>query len=75
MTIEDFKTSQELTVDSQMIEPFPYKQGSFYQFCGELDGSKTKSTNIVLKAHVYRCVDGLDMDVYMKALTVRCSGQ
>lgn len=73
MIIEDFKTSAELTVDCQIIEPFPFKQGSLYQLCGELDGSRTKSSSVVFKAHLHRCVDGLDVDVYMKAHAVRYS--
>ncbi len=71
MSIEDLRTFAELMVDCRIIEPFSFRQGALYQFCGELDGSKTKSTNVVLKAHLYRCVEGLDMDIYMKALAVR----
>ena len=69
LQIEDFKTSLELVIDSQVIEPFPFKQDALYQFLGELDGSRNGT--ITLIAHVYRCVDDLDMNVYLKACSIR----
>ena len=66
--IKDIKSSLELAVDSSVIEPFPFKQNAVYQFIGELNG---RSGGIVLRAHVYRCVDSLDLDVYLQAHTLR----
>jgi len=71
--IKDATSLLELAVDSSMIEPFPFRPNALYQFIGELDGSgrSGKTGGVVLKAHAYRCVDKLDLDMYMQAHTLR----
>lgn len=69
--IKDIKSSLELAVDSSVIEPFPFKQNAVYQFIGELNGRSASAKDIVLGAHVYRCVDSLDLDVYLQAHALR----
>ena len=69
--IKDMKSSLELAVDSSVIEPFPFKQNAVYQFIGELNGRSGSTNGIVLRAYVYRCVDSLDLDVYLQAHTLR----
>ena len=69
--IKDIKSSLELAVDSSVIEPFPFKQNAAYQFIGELNGRTGSADDIVLRAHVYRCVDSLDLDVYLQAHALR----
>lgn len=64
--LKDWKSVLELVIDSRVIEPVSIRRNSIYQFIGELD-----SSGAVLKALVYRSVDGLDMDLYMKALAVK----
>ena len=69
--LKDWKSVLQLVVDSRVIEPITIKQNSIYQFIGELDSSGARSSGVVLKALVYRCMDGLDLDIYMKALAMR----
>ena len=69
--LKDWKSVLELVIDSRVIEPVSIRQNSMYQFIGELDSSGARGSGAVLKALVYRCVDGLDMDLYMKALAVK----
>lgn len=70
---------EQVAVDVTNIEPFPYRRGTLYQFIGESDfravaqvgNSKTSTECVVLKALLSRCVDGLDMEMYLKAHEVR----
>jgi hypothetical protein len=39
-----------------------------YQYIGEVD---VRGTDRILRARVARCVDGLDVEVYKRALQVR----
>ena len=64
----------ELPVDSSLVEPFPFSRGALYQFIGEVDGSKKKADGAVVRALAYRCVEGLDMEVYVRAMAVRTGG-
>ena len=74
--IKDVTSLLELAIDSSMIEPFPFKPNALYQFIGELDGSGRSGgiSGVVLKAHTYRCVDKLDLGVYMQAHALRFQG-
>jgi hypothetical protein len=54
----------------------PHRVGSSYQYIGELEvgtqsESKSKSAPPTLRARVARNVDGLDQEVYRRALQVR----
>ena len=69
--LKDWKSVLQLVIDSRVIEPVIIRQNSIFQFIGELDSSGTRSSGAVLKALAYRCVDGLDMDLYMKAHAVK----
>ena len=65
----------ELPVDVGLVQPFPFSQGSLFQFIGEVvvvDGSgRTCRGGPVLRALAHRCVEGLDMTLYRKALAIR----
>lgn len=61
----------ELAIDCSLVQPFPYSQGALYQFIGEVDGSGRTCSGIVVRALAHRCVEGLDMGVYTRALAIR----
>ena len=62
----------ELPVNCALVQSFPYSQGALYQFIGEVDGSgRTYSGGVAVRALAYRCVEGLDMGLYARALAVR----
>lgn len=63
----------ELPIDCSLVQPFPYSHGALYQFIGEVDGSGKTCSGPVVRALAYRCVEGLDMGVYIRALAVRTS--
>lgn len=70
--LEHFKSPYlELPIDSSVVEPFPFSRGSLYQFIGEVDASGKKCEGAVVRALSYRCVEGLDMELYTRALRVR----
>ena len=50
--------------------PDPHKIGSLYQYIGEVDGRGPDGTPC-LRARVARCVDGLDLKLYGRALHER----
>ncbi|KNC80903.1 hypothetical protein SARC_06744 [Sphaeroforma arctica JP610] len=70
----------ELRIDTSLLEPLAYRENSLYQFIGELQVLKLKNTvpnearddgSIALKARIGRCVDGMDLGLYMEALMQR----
>ena len=61
----------ELAIDCSLVQPFPYSQGALYQFIGEVDGSGRLDCGLTVRALSYRCVEGLDMNLYTRALTIR----
>ena len=61
----------ELPIDSSLLQPFPYSQGMLYQFIGVIDGSEKRRSGVVVRALAFRCVAGLDMELYTRALAVR----
>ena len=63
----------EFPIDCSLIQPFPYSHGTLYQFIGEVDGSGKACKGTVVRALAYRCVEGLNMEVYIRALAVRNS--
>ena len=82
VTVTDWRSILELVVDCRAVEPFPFKKDSLFQFIGEVDenggvgggGGGGEGGGVVLRVYSYRCVDGLDMDPYIKALTA-CNRQ
>ena len=64
----------ELPVDSSLVQPFPFSRGALYQVIGEVDGSRKKADGAVVRALAYRCVEGLDMEVYVRAMAARAKG-
>lgn len=89
VAITDWCSSLELVLDCRLVEPFPFKKGSLFQFIGEivaggggggesgersevlgggLKGGGGGGESVILRVYSYRCVDGLDMDIYIKAL-------
>ena len=72
--IEDPKEasgSHKVIIDCSRITPFPFQNqlGLLYQFIGEVDGSQDKP--VMIKALLYRCCEGLDVDVFTQAYTTR----
>lgn len=62
-----------MAVATANIEPFPFRVGTLYQFIGEADyrDIPTQDRCLVLSALVYRNMDGLDIDIYMKSHAAR----
>lgn len=72
--IQDYQTpSFQMAVATANIEPFPSRVGTLYQFIGEVNYREipTQERCLVLSALVYRNMDGLDMDIYMKSHEAR----
>ncbi len=76
--IEDpFNQSLQVAVSSSNIESLPKNPGVLYQFIGEADyrdistedGTTTKC--LLLKALTCRCMDGLDMTIYLRSQEAR----
>ena len=66
----------QLKVDTRLVEPQAFRQSSLFQMIGEIiDDDRShdcpSSVSIVLQARVCRCVDGLDVKLYYKAVDVR----
>ena len=57
-------------MSTSLIEPFCAKLGSLFQFIGEVD-CVSERHDLKLIARVVRCVDGIDLVMYEKALTVQ----
>lgn len=67
--LSDPQSKKDLYVNTSLIEPFGARFGSLFQMIGELETSIIKGDNdVVLKARVVRCVDGMDMTLYRKAV-------
>jgi hypothetical protein len=64
---------KQLKVDTRLVEPQPFRHNSLFQIIGEiLDGDCSYNCpSIMLRARVCRCVDGLDVKLYYKALDIR----
>ena len=72
--IQDYLTpSLQMAVATANIAPFPSKVGTLYQFIGDINyrDIPTRERCLVLSALVYRNMDGLDMDIYMKSHAAR----
>ena len=73
MWIQDVKDlTMYLVIDTSRIEPFSFNEGSLFQFIGELDEEEIEGKKmLVLRTLLYRCVEGLDMDMYLRAHAAR----
>lgn len=75
--IQDHLTpSLQVAVDSSNIEPFPFRAATLYQFIGEVNYRDVPTDSgpvrcAVMSALVCRCMDGLNMDVYLRAQEAR----
>lgn len=64
--------AESLVINTSGIEPFAYKEGALFQFIGELDEEEIEGKNmLVLRAILYRNVDGLDLNMFLKAHATR----
>jgi hypothetical protein len=52
-------------VNTKYIEPFPFRAGSLYLFIGEMEKDWERDA-ISFSPKVYRCVDGLNVQLYHK---------
>ena len=69
LVIKDADSDSTLVIDCSLIEPFPFRQRIIYQFIGEVRvGSDSQ---LILRAYVYRCVEGLNLDMYKKVHELR----
>jgi len=59
----------ELTIDTTFVEPMVLLKGSMYNFIGELVA--TDGLDVSLKTRVATCIDGMDMNLFKRALDVR----
>ncbi|KAJ7526200.1 hypothetical protein O6H91_05G120000 [Diphasiastrum complanatum] len=60
-----------LGVDTQFLRNMHFREGSLYQFIGELRIEPANENLILVQARVARNVDGLDVDLYEKSLELR----
>ena len=69
--IQDPTSSQKLLIDCSSILPLQFQdqQGLLYQFIGEVDYSQDRT--VTIKALLYRCCEGLDVDTYIQASKIR----
>lgn len=79
--VQDYKTpSLEVAISTSNIEPVPFasRMGTLYQFIGEVKygevpiGEQSEKC-VVMTALAQRSMDGLDMDIYIKAHRARMS--
>mmetsp|Transcript_27038 Transcript_27038/g.46618 ORF Transcript_27038/g.46618 Transcript_27038/m.46618 type:complete len:114 (+) Transcript_27038:174-515(+) len=54
-----------LFVNTSLLDNVSFREGSLYQFIGEI------SSDLLLCARVSRCVDGMDLALYEKAVDIR----
>ncbi|CAH1796751.1 unnamed protein product [Owenia fusiformis] len=83
--LKDPKTEEKLQLDTQSVEPFSARVGTFVQVIGEIetttdDQRVTNGGVAMLRCRVLRSMDGVDIHMYNKALKVQtefltsCSG-
>lgn len=58
----------QLSVDTSLIEPFNGKIGSLYQLIGDIESFTDGARPRLLTASCVRCVDGLDLFEYCRAI-------
>ena len=56
-----------LAVDCALLQPVQLIKGCLYQFIGEADWNENNG-QLVLRAQVHRCLEGLDFQNYKRAL-------
>lgn len=56
-----------LSVDCALLQPVQLTKGCLYHFIGEADWSDN-SSELILRAQVHRCLEGLDFQNYKRAL-------
>lgn len=66
-TLCDPQTSASVCVDTSLAEPLEGSVGSLFQVIGEVEREDGGDTTIV-RARVMRCVDGMDLLMYNRAL-------
>ncbi|XP_077985499.1 CST complex subunit TEN1-like [Glandiceps talaboti] len=66
----DRNTNLTLDIDTKLVEPFNSKIGSVFQFIGELD-YLCEGFTVIIQARVVRCVDGVDVTLYYRALDLQ----
>lgn len=72
LVLKDIDSDSTLVIDSSLIEPFPFRQRILYQFIGE--ARLGTDNQVILRAYVYRCVEGLNLELYKKSHELRtCS--
>jgi len=59
-----------LSVDCALLQPIRLTRGWLYHFIGEADW-REESKQLILRAQVYRCLEGLDFQNYKKSLKFR----
>ncbi|XP_062608129.1 uncharacterized protein LOC134269975 [Saccostrea cucullata] len=67
-TLSDPQSNSSVCIDTTLVEPLEGTVGSLFQAIGELEPSKNGP---VIKASIMRCVDGLDLPMYNRALEIQ----
>lgn len=57
----------QILIDTSLVEPMAFNIGSTYNFIGEM----SCHGKLILRARIACCIDGMDMDLFDKALDVR----
>ena len=63
-----------LAVDCALLQPVQLTKGYLYHFIGEADWNDNDK-QLMLKAHVHRCLEGLDFHNYKRTLKFVLSNQ
>lgn len=72
LVLKDTDSDSTLVIDSSLIQPFPFRQRILYQFIGE--ARHGTDNQVILRAYVYRCVEGLNLELYKQSHELRsCS--
>ena len=58
-------------IDVRYIQPLKFKQGAILQIIGDLEIQRGRTERVVLKAQLYRNIDGLDMMLYHEMQKMR----
>lgn len=64
----------ELMIDITSLQPFKYTPGTVYQFIGEVKKGRVhglRGEEVWLKAHCYRLMEGLNLDMYHRIQNIR----
>lgn len=68
-TLCDPQTNSSVFIDTTLTEPLESVVGSLFQVIGEVE--QLENCGAIIKAKIMRCVDGLDLLLYSRALEIQ----